>query len=240
MYTFDAKIRYSEVDSNAKLTIESLINYFQDSTIFQTQSGPASIDYLKRNGLAWVLSAWQITVNRYPKLCEDVTIGTMPYELKGAVGLRNFFMDGADGERLAVANSIWTLVDVEKEMPIRITEEIASAYVLDEKLDMDYSGRKIVLPKDGERIECQSIEITRGHIDTNKHVNNGRYIRMAIDCLGNEDFKISKLRAEYKRQARLGDVLCPVVIKSKKEDNDVYTVCFDNSEGELVCVVELI
>ncbi len=240
MYTFDAKIRYSEVGSDAALTIESLINYFQDSTIFQTQSGPASIGYLKENGLAWVLSAWQITVNRYPKLCEDVTIGTMPYELKGAMGLRNFFMDSADGERLAVANSIWTLVDVEKEMPSRITEEIASAYVLDEKLDMDYGSRKILLPKEGEKIECQSIEITRGQIDTNKHVNNGQYIRMAVDCLGNEDFKISKLRAEYKRQARLGDVLFPVVIKSKKEDNDIYTVCLNNSEGDPVCLVELI
>ena len=240
MYTFKSRIRYSEVDSNAKLTIESLINYFQDSTIFQTQSGPASIDYLKRNGLAWVLSAWQITVNRYPKLCEDVTIGTMPYELKGAMGLRNFFMDNADGERLAVANSIWTLVDVEKEMPSRITEEIASAYVLDEKLDMDYGSRKIMIPKDGEKTECSPIEITKQHLDTNKHVNNGQYIRMAVDCLDKEDFEISGLRAEYKKQARQGDVLYPVVIKSKKEDNDIYTVSLNNSDGESVCVVELI
>lgn len=240
MYTFDTRIRYSEVDSNARLTIEALIDYFQDCTIFQTQGGPASISYLKENKLAWVLSSWQIDVNRYPKLCEEVIIGTIPYELRGAVGLRNFFMDTADGERLAVANSVWTLVDLDKELPCRITDEIKGAYELGEKLDMEYGSRKVAIPKEGTRTECNPIEVTKQHLDTNKHVNNGQYVRMALDCLDKEDFEISGLRAEYKKQARLGDVLYPVVIKSKKEDNDVYTVSLNNSEGDSVCVVELI
>ena len=239
MYSFDSRIRYSEVDSSAKLTIESLIDYFQDCSTFQTQDGPASMEYLRKNGMAWVLSSWQITVYRYPKLCEEVTIGTIPYELRGAIGLRNFFMDTKKGERLAVANSVWTLVDVEKEFPRRITQEIIDAYPLEDKIDMEYGSRKIAVPKDGDIIKCDRIEVTKQHLDTNKHVNNGQYIRMAVECLGQEDFKVSGLRAEYKKQVRLGDVLYPVVIKSKKEDNDIYTVSLNDSEGSPVCVVEL-
>ena len=37
MYTFESRIRYSETDSEGKLTIASLINYFQDCSTFQSQ-----------------------------------------------------------------------------------------------------------------------------------------------------------------------------------------------------------
>ncbi len=56
MYTFKSRIRYSEVDSEAKLTLESLIDYFQDCSTFQTQDGPASMEYLRKENMAWVLN----------------------------------------------------------------------------------------------------------------------------------------------------------------------------------------
>ena len=37
MYTFDGRIRYSEVDRSRKLTAEKMIDYFQDSTSFQSE-----------------------------------------------------------------------------------------------------------------------------------------------------------------------------------------------------------
>ena len=55
MYSFNSRIRYSEVDKNAELTIEALINYFQDCTIFQTEDGPANMAYLNDLGAAWCL-----------------------------------------------------------------------------------------------------------------------------------------------------------------------------------------
>ena len=100
MYTFESKIRYSEIDRSGELTLESLIDYFQDCSTFQTQDGPASMEYLRDKGIVWVLSSWQIVVNRYPKLCEDVVIGTVPYDMRGAIGYRNFFMDTKDGRDL--------------------------------------------------------------------------------------------------------------------------------------------
>ena len=74
MYTFESRIRYSETDSEGKLTMASLIDYFQDVTIFQSEDIGKGVDYLKEQHLVWVLSAWQIVVERYPKLCEKVTI----------------------------------------------------------------------------------------------------------------------------------------------------------------------
>ena len=240
MYSFDSRIRYSEVDKSATLTIESLINYFQDCSTFQTEDGPASMEYLMEKGMAWVLNFWDIEIKRLPKLCEHVTIGTIPYDLKGFFGLRNFFMDTRDGKRLAVANSVWTLFDFVKGVPTKVTQEIIDASPLDSKMDMEYSSRNIALPKDVPAVPGKEIVIREHHLDTNNHVNNGQYIRMAMRCLPEEHGIISRIRAEYKKQTMLGDVLYPDVLKVSKNDNLSYTINLKNADSQSVCVVEFV
>ena len=239
MYTFDSRIRYSEVDKNGKLTIESLIDYFQDCSTFQTQDGPASMEYLRQRNLAWVVTSWQIEIKRLPKLCEYVTIGTIPHKLKGFFGVRNFFMDTKEGERLAVANSVWTLFDFEKLAPSRITPEIVAAYPLGPCLEMDYADRKIHVPEDGERITAEEIVVKNHHLDTNNHVNNGQYIKMAMDAIPDKDLAVSSMRVEYRKQARLGDVLYPEIVKVSKKGQMTYTISLKDTEDNPVCIVEL-
>ena len=64
MYTFDSRVRYSETDSGGKLTMASLINYFQDCSTFQAEELGVGVEYLRERHLVWVLSAWQIVVER--------------------------------------------------------------------------------------------------------------------------------------------------------------------------------
>ncbi len=239
MYSFESRIRYSEVDKDGILTIESLIDYFQDCSTFQTEDGPASMEYLRKKNIAWVLNTWQIEIFRYPKLCEYVTIGTIPYELKGFFGHRNFFMDTKDGERLAVANSVWTLYDFSKGIPSRVTPEIIEAYPVESRLDMNYGERKIKLPTDAKVYEAEEIVVRKNHLDTNNHVNNGQYIRMAIEALPNKDVTVHSLRAEYRKQALLGDVIYPEVMETIDNTDDKYTVNLKAGDKESFCIVEL-
>ena len=58
--------------------------------------------------------------------------------------------------------------------------------------------------------------IVKHHIDTNHHVNNGQYVQMAMELLP-DDFRISQMRAEYKKAALLGDMVVPYIhIEEKK------------------------
>ena len=239
MYTFNSRIRYSEVDKNAVLTLESLIDYFQDCSTFHTQDGPANMEFLSGKGLSWVLNSWQIEVMRYPKLCEEVTIGTIPYEIRGYFGVRNFFMETKDGERLAVANSFWTLLDLNKGLPCKVLPEILEAYPVEDRLDMEYKDRKIRIPSGVEAVMAEEIVVRRHHLDTNNHVNNGQYIRMAMDCLTDKDRMVYSMRAEYKKQALLGDILYPEVYKVKDGERRQFVVDLKNEQGNSVCVVEL-
>ncbi|MBQ8878010.1 MAG: acyl-[Lachnospiraceae bacterium] len=233
MYSYQNRIRYSELDTEGYLKIESLLNYFQDCTTFHSEDIGRGVDYLKEKHTVWVLGSWQIVVDRYPKLGERVTVATAPYDFKGFMGYRNFLLTDESGQRLACANTLWTLIDTDSGRPVRPTEEMIAPYILEEKLDMEYAPRKIIVP--GEPVKGESVIIRPHHLDTNHHVNNGQYVRIALDSL-NKDCRIRQLRAEYKKQSYLNDVLTPYV--SVSEDG-IYVVVLKDEQDATVCVVEI-
>lgn len=231
MYTFDSRIRYSETDSEGRLSMETLLDYFQDCSTFHSEDVGVGIDYLTEHGLVWVLSSWQIVVERFPVLCEKVKIGTFPYDFKGCFGYRNFCMLEEDGSYLAKANTLWTLLDTEKMRPAKPTAEMQQAYELEEKLDMEYAPRKIAVPEGG--IKKEPIEVRVQHLDTNHHVNNGQYVRMAMEFLP-EGFFIHQMRAEYKKQAVLCDILYPYAVMTE----NAWIISLQDREGNIYVNVE--
>ena len=84
------------------MTVPALINYFQDCSTFQSEDLGIGTTVLKEEKRAWLLSYWQVILNRKPELGEKITIGTFATEFKGLFGNRNFYMKDADGKYLAV------------------------------------------------------------------------------------------------------------------------------------------
>ncbi|MCX4338263.1 MAG: thioesterase [Lachnospiraceae bacterium] len=233
MYTFDSRIRYSEVGEDGRLSLQSLLDYFQDCSTFHSEDIGLGLEYMDQIGQVWLLSAWQICIGRYPKYGERVVIGTLPYEFRGFIGFRNFLMQTKEGEALAWANSIWTLMDREKMRPVKPNEDMLAGYVPEEKYPMDYAPRKIEVPAEGRKMEAFTVK--PHHLDTNHHVNNGQYVRMALDCIPRE-CAIGQLRVEYKSQAVLGDEIHPVVAVG--DSGKRYTVCLNQTDGTPYSVVE--
>lgn len=231
-YSFDSRIRYSEIGENKKLTLPALINYFQDCSNFQSEEIGRGIDWLKKEKRAWVLAAWQIHVNRYPVMGERTVISTWAYDFKAFQGMRNFTMEDDQGELLAWANSIWVYMNLETGHPERIPQDVLDSYGMEEPFAAEYAPRKVKVPgEDGETAE--SFTVMEYHLDTNHHVNNGQFIQMAQAYLP-ADFEVKDMRAEYKEQAFLGDVITP----ARFQRSAGYLVVLNDKEGKPYVAVE--
>lgn len=213
MYSFESRVRYSETDENGKLTLLSVLNYFQDCSTFQSEDLGVGIQMQKETGNVWVLNYWQIDILRFPVLGELIRIGTHAYSCKGFLGLRNFYMEDPSGEKIAAANSVWSYISAGKGTPVHIPEQIEKAYGKDPKLDMEYEPRKIAIDPGAVSSKGEAFEVKRIHLDANHHVNNGQYVRMALDAAP-ESLEAGRLRAEYRREAHLGDKIQPVLYQS--------------------------
>jgi len=233
MYSFESRIRYSELDASEKLSMMGIVNYFQDCSTFQSEDLGVGLEYMHKHNLVWVVSAWQIEIDRIPGLSERIIVGTLPYEIKGFIGLRNFCLKDMEGNYLAKANSWWTLLDMDSMRPVRATEIMHERYKIEEKLEMNYEPRRIALPADNmgdERLE--HFFIRSYHMDGNGHVNNAQYVNLSMPYLSSKK-DICGLRVEYKAQAHTGDEIVPrrVLLENREiiilEDiqGSPYTIC---------------
>ena len=229
-YEFHSHVRYSECGEDGRLSLKSVVDYFQDTATFQGEHLGIGVGYLKKQNIAWILTSWQIITDHFPKLAEPVTAQTWAYDFKNFYGLRNLVLLDGEGRKAAWANSVWVLMDMKRMRPVKVPPLLLEKYGSDEPLEMEYAPRKIKEPETGE--EMTPFAVVKTHLDTNHHVNNGQYIEMARTYLP-EKFDLYETRVEYKAQAHLGDLICPKVCT----EDGVVTVSLRDEEGRSYCVV---
>ncbi len=232
IYTFDSRVRYSEVDHKGTLTLPAMMNYLQDCSTFQSEDIGVGLSVLQERKRAWLLSYWQVEARRFPKLGERITVGTLATGFRGFFGNRNFYIDDESGSRVVCANSIWVFIDVGTGRPTRPGKEEITPFGLEEPLEMEYEGRKILLPETTHALD--PFPVRKEHIDTNEHVNNSQYIQMVMDILPG-DIQVHKLRVDYKKPAVMGDIIFPKV--SLEEKRTVVELC--DEAGSAYAVAEL-
>lgn len=231
MYIYEMNAGYSVMDASLHMTVPAILDCFQDAAIFEAENGRITVRYLYDRHIVWLLNSWQIVIDRRPKLNERIKVATSPYDFRGFLGYRNFTMTGEDGAMIVKAASIWTLVDTEKLCPAKPEQEMRDGYELGPKLEMEYAPRKITLLGGGE--EQEQFKIRKYQIDSNQHMNNVEYVRLAMETLPDRAV-IRQLRAEYKKAAHLGDIVTAAVIKAEKK----HQVVLKDTEGGVYAVVE--
>lgn len=237
MYQFTSRVRFSETEHDKKLSLISLIDYFQDCCTFQSEDLGVGIDVLAEKRLTWMLASWQIVINRYPELCEKITVGTWPYAFKSFFGNRNVVLLDEKNEMSAYANCIWILVDIDTGKPVKPQEDIIEKYEIHPKLEMDYAPRKI--KRTGEPdVVYPSTRVYKHQIDANNgigegHMNNGQYVLVASELLP-ESSEVSQVRVDYRKAAVLDDVIIP---KLYINDN-TYIVGLESDKEETFAIVE--
>lgn len=233
MFSFNTRVRYSELTEDRIVRPEAIVNYLQDCTMFHSDSIGADVDFYKNERKAWVLNAWQIEVKRQLKESENITVCTWPYDFTGAYGHRNFVIKDADGNDVIQANTLWVFTDIDTGRPVKLTMDYTKLYTLDEKLDMNYMDRKIKLPDNIEGVAQDKIVVRKYFIDSNGHVNNGKYVGCAAEYIP-DGFRVERIRAEYKRAAKFGDTFYPVVYRMDEQDSKGHIWVSLNDENDKV------
>lgn len=231
MYTFDSRIRYTEINHNKGIMDpSSILNYFQDCSTFQSEDmnlGFSKPDSCRR---AWLLVSWNLQIIRQVSLGEYVTVGTWPYGFKGFYGYRNFIMKDSNGQVTSVADSIWVFMDMETGYPAKIPGD-GFGYKLEPPYPMDHKSRKIAIPDKLE--DLPPFPVAKRNIDSYRHVNNVQYVKMAEEYLP-DDYMVTNLRVEYKTQAVFGDIIYPGLSQSDGK----YIVILSGADKAPYAIVE--
>lgn len=225
MYFFSSRVRYSETDETGNLSLSGLMDYLQDCCLFQSEYLGVGPEYLRERHCLWLVTGWQIVIDRYPQMFEPIRVETIPYRFSGCLGCRNVLIRDEQNRCIVKANSTWVYLNTDTWKPEKPEKSEILAYGTEDPAPMDYAPRKILMPE--KMSSEEKILVTQHFIDTNHHMNNAQYVELAKD-LTDENMTVKELRAEYKKQARLGDILYP---KTGKQGGWHY-VSMENEKGQ--------
>jgi medium-chain acyl-[acyl-carrier-protein] hydrolase len=204
MYEMKTRVGFSMVGEDLELPLSGIVNFLQDCATFHSQDTGFTTQWLVDNHRGWFVTDWQIRIHKRPVMGENVTVRTYPYKARGALASRYFTITDWDETPFVTANSLWVYMDLDSSAPTRAPEKMLKSYGIGAPPTEDFGGRKIHF--DGKTETIGQVMVDQTMIDSNGHMNNGKYISIAENLLmGMGPFNF--YRIEYKAQAHAGDRL---------------------------------
>jgi medium-chain acyl-[acyl-carrier-protein] hydrolase len=235
-YSRNYLIHYYEINKKKKLTIPTLLHYFEDIAILNSEANGFSLDYYDETNTGFMLIKWDITVRSWPKFNELITLNTQPTSFKRFLANRNYNIVAQDGEKIIEAKSVWLFADIKTRRPVRVPNEILTGFniapeaeklfeILDD-LQAVQSGAYTL------KIKTQTFDI-----DTNDHVNNVRYVEWALVSLPPEhlqNYSAQRIIVNYKKELHL-DEEAEVISDVIEDEGKIISVHSIFSDGKEIC-----
>lgn len=229
-------IHYYDTDLNKKLSISSLMKFFEDIALLQSENVGLGLNYYEKNNVAWLLFKWDIRIKNMPAYKDTVKVITEPIGFRKYYAYRKFEVLSESGEILVEADSIWLLVNTKIRRPIQIIEDMYKGYNLTPQDDYVPEIDKV---EEVNKIDFEmEFTVSQNDIDTNNHVNNVRYIEWAMETLPMEQFRnrcLSRLKVFYKKETVYGKTIKSYA--ELKSADDKY-ICYQKIYDEIdLCLI---
>lgn len=214
-----------DVQPNGNIKISSLLKYFQKAAGDDVNRTSLGYFTLADMNIAFVLTKINLKIYKDIKIYDDPVIISHPRKTRGASFPRDFIVKVND-EVVAVACSMWVLIDLEKRCILRpsVIDNVGSLDISDDDLyDVDDIRRNVdvnSLPR------TDVLRVSYSHLDMNCHLNNTFYSDFIFNYIGDRDRKSDAgmyMQINYKAEALLGDSL-----------SLHYSDCNDASEYDIV------
>ena len=234
MYKTTRRIECSDIAIDNKLRLSAALDLLQDCAYDHLQNDKTLKPFFEKDGNVMFLVYRQVDFFRRPVYNEIVAVKTWCYELKRMYGYRNTTITDAQGQLCMRDYEIGAFAQLSTSRPVKIPQELADMVEKHEKLDMEYTKRKIDLPAREPDI-TDSLKVYLSFIDMYGHVNNARYAELSEEYVRAEK-ELKTLRIEYKTPLKKDN---GAGIKVWNEQgSDIISII--NGSGEDCCILEYV
>ncbi len=238
-FSKDYRIRYYNCDLRMKASMVSILRLFEDIALQQSESLGVGLEFYNENKIAWMLSKWEIEINRLPMFDDIVTIITEPKAFKDFYANRSYTVKDVSGANLITAKTLWLYIDLNTKRPKRVDEVMYQKYGLTIESEKIFS-KLDQIEKINSYSSAKSFKVRRRDIDTNLHANNSSYVEWALETLPLEFLSsnsISKMQVQYKKELKLDDEL---ISHANLEENAEGSIGYHQitSNGKECCLIK--
>ena len=232
MYEMKTEIPFTRTGPDQKLKLFEAVGMMMDCSQFQEYQERNFWNYLRSNQIAIFLFSIQIDIFRRPEFREKVSTAVKIYGCKSIYGLRRLTIRDEAGELCMISNATGAFFDLRENKALKLDPaNFGVAY--DEAEPMECLPRKIPVPP-CPGTENRTFAVTRSTLDPNGHLTSAMYFAAAADALAPE-YRFNRVRMEFKRQVKPGEILTPVRFDA---GNEVAVVDLRGADGNSCAVAE--
>ncbi|GAB2789583.1 thioesterase [Rhabdobacter roseus] len=183
IYSETYRIRNYETDPEGRLWLSALANLLQDAADCHANQLGVGRPELLAWDLAWVLHRLVLSVNRWPRLGESITLETNPSGEERVYIYRDFRGYDSAGKLLFTATSTWLVLNLSTRRLTTPAPEIKRLFEPYRHLEHlpRPSGKFPAAP--GTWTYQTTLQPRHNEIDANLHVNNGVYFQWLLESL---------------------------------------------------------
>ena len=179
-YTTPHEVTAYECDVNGTMKLSTMIAVAIQVSEEQSNQLNRGADFVQQFGLTWIVTNYQLFMQRLPKAGETVYVTTQAQEYNKYFCYRHFWITTQAGEELVRIETIFALMNVETRKMSSVSNEIIAPYE-SEKITKIKRYPKIEKVKNGMSLPFR---VRFYDIDGNQHVNNSIYFNWMMDVLG--------------------------------------------------------
>ena len=211
-------VHFSDVDKNNILKPSALLNYLQEIGSLHTDSVKLGLYQVPILHFAWIVLGWKIKINSLPKWNDQLRVVTWPRSFNNFFYFRDYEIYNNKDEKIACATSKWICFDTENQRIEKVSEKVTSLLPTDGTTIFDEKFGKMKEPLSYENTFFYTI--LKHDIDTNNHLNNVKYLTLALEVLPDSvsSTDISEIEIMYKNSSYLHeDIVCLYHKETEKE-----------------------
>ncbi|CAM4490541.1 acyl-[acyl-carrier-protein] thioesterase [Paenibacillus typhae] len=217
-------VEASDTDYRSQAKLSYLLGIMQRTADLAVGGLGLTLERMLEAGMGWMLITLDLEFQRIPRMHDQLTIKTWSKGTKGALWQRDYRIFDQDQVEIAVARSIWALVDIEKRRILRPSDLPLSV----EHYNGDSVGPlpdKVNIHQDTLLEEAYRYQVRYSGLDTNNHLNNAQYGDICCDVLSLDEWgenELKRFRITFLQEATFGDEMS--IWRSPMQDKALF-VC---------------
>lgn len=218
-----------EIDNSRRLSNTGFLTFLENIACIHSEMVGYGVNTIEQTQKTWILLGWRIKIFERPKFNENVKVKTWSRLIEKFYAYRDFEVYDSNGKLVAIASSKWIFVDTVKGKITRISEEVASVYLQENKSVFEEEFSKDEYPNAfSKQIDYK---ITRNMIDINNHLHNIYYLDIAEELIN--DLDVNEFEITYKHEIKLGDTVkalygikdeTPYIVIKNEDESTVHAI----------------
>ena len=222
-YQMKMKIPFDMADMNGHIKLPDVILLsLQVSGMQSIELGVSDKAILENYNLVWIITDYDIEVDRLPRFAEEITIETEALSYNRLFCYRRFTIYDETGQELIHMMATFVLMDRDSRKVHAVEPEIVAPY------QSDFDKKLIRGPKyeSLEESTSKDYHVRFYDLDMNGHVNNSKYLDWIFEVMGADfltQYIPKKINLKYVKEVRPGGVITSAVERTGLESKHEIT-----------------